>query len=202
MIEDHARPSRPTPRDWAVFRYGLISEATRPLTHEVASQTLARVAAQQHALPDGSLRRFSLSTLRNWLRAYQRGGLDALLPKRRADKGTFRSLDDDTAEIIARYRVQHRSMSVKLFHHVLHQDQVLPEGFRICEATLRRFLGSRNLDKPLRGPARARAKYEMPHPNDLWVADYERHEALSNRAVVKGHRRVPVAAGTQKLRAA
>ena len=29
----------------------------------------------------------------------------------------------------------------------------------------------------------------------LWVADIERHEALSNRAVVKGHRRRPVAAG-------
>ncbi len=32
-------------------------------------------------------------------------------------------------------------------------------------------------------------------PNRLWVADLERHEALSDRAVVKGHRRQPVAAG-------
>ena len=85
MIEDRTRPPRPTPRDWAVFRYGLISEATRPLAHEVVSQTLARVAARQHSLPDGSLHRFSVSTLRAWLRAYQRGGLDALLPRTRAD---------------------------------------------------------------------------------------------------------------------
>jgi len=172
MIEDHTRPLRPTPRDWAVFRYGLISEATRPLATEVVSQTLARVAAQQHALPDGSVRRFSTSTLRSWLKAYQRGGLDALLPKARADKGSFRCLDDDTAEAIARHRVQHRTMSVKLFHQILHEDGVLPEGFGICEATLRRFLKSRSLDKPVRGPARARAKYEMPCPNDLWVADF------------------------------
>ncbi|WGH84257.1 IS3 family transposase [Auritidibacter ignavus] len=32
-------------------------------------------------------------------------------------------------------------------------------------------------------------------PNRLWVADIERHEVLSNLAVVKGHRSVPVAAG-------
>jgi putative transposase len=32
-------------------------------------------------------------------------------------------------------------------------------------------------------------------PNRLWVADIERHEALSDRAVVKGHRFQPVAAG-------
>ena len=36
MIEDKTKPARPTHRDWAVFRYGLISEATRPLTDEVA----------------------------------------------------------------------------------------------------------------------------------------------------------------------
>jgi transposase InsO family protein len=32
-------------------------------------------------------------------------------------------------------------------------------------------------------------------PDRLWVADSERHEALFNRAVVKGHRSRPVAAG-------
>jgi len=172
MIEDRIRSPKPTPRDWAVFRYGLISESTRPLAHEVVSQTLSRVSARQHALPNGSLQRFSVSTLRSWLRAYQRGGLDALLPKTRADKGCFRKLDDDTAEIIARHRVQHRALSVKLFHQILHEDGVLPDGVRVCEATLRRFLRVRGLDKAVRGPERARAKYEMPHPNDLWVADF------------------------------
>ena len=31
--------------------------------------------------------------------------------------------------------------------------------------------------------------------DQLWVTDIERHEALWNRAVVKGHRLRPVAAG-------
>jgi putative transposase len=172
VIEDKVRPQTPTPRDWAVFRYGLISEATRPLTDEVVSQVLARVAARQHQLPDGSLRRFSAATLRSWLAAYRRGGLDALFPKTRSDKGSFRKLDDDAAEIIARHRVQHRRLSVKLFHQVLHEDGVLPEATRICEATLRRFLKGRGLDHPLREGTKARAKYEMPHPNDLWIADF------------------------------
>lgn len=39
-------------------------------------------------------------------------------------------------------------------------------------------------------------------PNQLWVADIERHEALSNRAVMKGHRRRLVAASRPKLGAA
>jgi len=172
MIQDQTRSPQPTPRDWAVFRYGLIAEATRPLTGEVVAQTLARIAARQHQLPDGSLRRYSAATLRAWLKVYLHGGLDALSPKIRTDKGSFRSIDDDTAEDIARYRVQHRAMSVKLFHEILHEDQVLPKGARVCEATLRRFLKERGLAKAVRGSGKARAKYEMPHPNDLWVGDF------------------------------
>jgi transposase InsO family protein len=39
-------------------------------------------------------------------------------------------------------------------------------------------------------------------PNRLWVADLERHEALFNRAVMKGHRYATRRRGTVKLRAA
>lgn len=39
-------------------------------------------------------------------------------------------------------------------------------------------------------------------PDRLWVADIECHEALPNRAVVKGHGHRPVAACRLKLRAA
>jgi putative transposase len=39
-------------------------------------------------------------------------------------------------------------------------------------------------------------------PNRLWVADLERHEALFNRAVMKGHRYVARRSGPVKLRAA
>ena len=37
--------------------------------------------------------------------------------------------------------------------------------------------------------------FTAPAPNRLWVADMERHEALSNRAVVRGRRLRSVAAG-------
>jgi hypothetical protein len=44
--------------------------------------------------------------------------------------------------------------------------------------------------------------FTPPGPERLWVADIERHEVLLDRAVMKGHRRRPVAAGRLKLRAA
>lgn len=44
--------------------------------------------------------------------------------------------------------------------------------------------------------------FTADRPNRLWLADIERHEALANRAVVKGHRPRPVAVGRVKQRAA
>ncbi len=51
-------------------------------------------------------------------------------------------------------------------------------------------------------PDRVERRFEADEPNRLWVADIECHEALTNRAVMREHRRVPVAAGMSKLRAA
>jgi putative transposase len=172
VIEDMTQTTSPTARDWAVFRYGLISEAINPLQGQKVCQILARSAAKVHRLPDGAQRRYDIATLRLWLGKYRHGGLDALMPKQRSDKGQFRSFDDDTAEIIARHRVQHRQVSVKLFWEILHQDGVLAPGVQIRESTLRRFLKARGLARRERGPAKARAKFEMPHSNDLWIADF------------------------------
>ena len=44
--------------------------------------------------------------------------------------------------------------------------------------------------------------FTASRPNEVWVTDIERHEALSNRAVVKGHGHRLVAACRLKLRAA
>ena len=44
-------------------------------------------------------------------------------------------------------------------------------------------------------PAAKKPELLASGPNQVWSWDIERHEALSNRAVMKGHRHQPVAAG-------
>ena len=55
--------------------------------------------------------------------------------------------------------------------------------------------------EPMAAPDLVRREFTATGPNEIWTADIERHEALTNRAVVGGHRLVPAAAGTLKLRA-
>lgn len=96
--------------------------------------------------------------------------------------------------------------------------QLKREGFEVARCTVERLMRQMGLRGAVRGRAfkcttvadeRAprpadlvKRDFTADRPNRLWVADLERHEALTNRAVMKGHRRVLVAASAQKLWAA
>jgi len=66
----------------------------------------------------------------------------------------------------------------------------------------RRTFTTRPDPDAVRAPDLVDRNFTADRPNALWVTDLERHEALPNRAVVKGHRLLLVAASGQKLRAA
>jgi putative transposase len=84
---------------------------------------------------------------------------------------------------------------------------LLDEGtYLASERTLYRVLSAcgevRERRNQLTHPAYVRPELLATSPNELWSWDIERHEAFLNRAVVKGHRHVLVAASASKLRAA
>ena len=66
----------------------------------------------------------------------------------------------------------------------------------------RQFVTTRADPAAVRAPDLVKRAFGATRPNELWVVDFERHEALLNPAVMKGHRLRPVAAGRLKLRAA
>lgn len=75
----------------------------------------------------------------------------------------------------------------------------------MARAGIQGLPGSRRRRKATGGPTAldlVDRNFARSDPDQLWVTDIERHEALPNLAVVKGHRRPFVAADGQKLRAA
>jgi putative transposase len=83
----------------------------------------------------------------------------------------------------------------------------LDAGNYLCSASsmyrIARAAGqSRERRRQATHPAKAKPELLADAPSQVWTWDIERHEALLNRAVVKGHRHRLVAAGRVKLRAA
>ncbi len=85
---------------------------------------------------------------------------------------------------------------------------LLDEGTYLASiSTMYRLLRERAMIRERRAQARRPPAHLKPElvattPNQVWSWDIERHEALSNLAVVKGHRLPFVAADGLKLRAA
>ena len=89
--------------------------------------------------------------------------------------------------------------------------QLQREGVEVARCTVERLMRHQGLKGVVRGERKRTTipddsaprpadlvdrSFEADGPNRLWLADIERHEAFSNRAVVGGHRLVLVAAGT------
>lgn len=99
---------------------------------------------------------------------------------RRTPEGGYRVLSDDIAEL--GYQLSERRV------------------WRLCHiAGIRSTITTRKRRYKKAGPPvhddLVKRDFTASGPNQLWLTDIERHEALLNLAVVKGHRSTPVAAG-------
>jgi putative transposase len=97
---------------------------------------------------------------------------------------------------------------LEVLHHPDHVDEapatvcakLLDEGrYLASTSTMYRVLRAnaevRERRRQAAHPAAKKPELIAAGPNQVWSWDIERHEALSYRAVVKGHRCQPVAAG-------
>jgi hypothetical protein len=98
----------------AMFRYGVISDlVSAELARGEQKRLLREKAARQWRLPgEEGLRRYSFNTLRSWVRDYNRGGVDALKPARRSDRGKPRAFPEEVRRVLAQARQEHPQWAV------------------------------------------------------------------------------------------
>ena len=73
-------------------------------------------SASPLTLPDSSTVSYSYKTLEKWKSLYSRGGLDALMPTVRSDKGISRALNDEAIAEIYRVKKEHPRMNATQIH--------------------------------------------------------------------------------------
>ncbi|MFC1707790.1 DDE-type integrase/transposase/recombinase [Planctomycetota bacterium] len=82
----------PAPKAVALWRYMVIEAALdEDLTRAGRAKLLLQISRTPLRWPRGMDQRVSVATLYRWLKAYREGGLDALRPKRRRDRGSRRA---------------------------------------------------------------------------------------------------------------
>jgi transposase InsO family protein len=159
------------------FKKALILEL-RDLEPAERSRSIGELTGRTFHIPFSQKRTLSRSVIYRWLKEF-RESLDqgkALLPKQRADRGTFRSLSNEQKAALTKWRQENAYRSAaqlreELMAHPETNTPPIPS-----ESTIVRYLRSLNLDRNtlLRQgipAAHARLSYEAPYPQWLWLAD-------------------------------
>lgn len=163
-------------RETALFRYGVIADLVQlEPNHRGLYELLTKKAQQEYTIP-GSLRRHvAAETMRGWLRAYRRGGFDALVPRVRADHGSTRSIPANVIDLLCQMKEDTPALSIPLLiksARAEHRDVVTDEVV-LPESTVHRVLARRGLMKkrPDEPTNKDRRRFEHESAGDLWMSD-------------------------------
>jgi putative transposase len=185
--------------DWrheeALFRYGLIACVLDARVSPAERGALVRsLALRLHAHPSGDLRQVGRSTLDDWIRAYRRGGFQALIPKQRASVPRTPSALLDQAEALRRENPRRTCAQIQ---RIIAQAN---DGRGPSQSTVERHLRRLGLSRAeLCGEREAFGRFEAGSPNELWVADCLHGPVISGKrailiAVLDDHSRLVVGA--------
>jgi len=154
----------------AQFRLALIAPVIHGLYPDASRNAYyLRITEKPLTLPDGSVFQYSPKTLSKWVSLYQNGGIDALMPQERSDKGSTRVLPDTAIEEIYRLKEAFPRLNSTQIHRHLVEEAFIPATVSVC--AVQRFVKKHDL-KSARNPGmRDRKAFEEDAFGKMWQAD-------------------------------
>lgn len=149
----------------AQFRLALIAPVIHGLFQDASKNAYYRRITQEPlTLPDGSVYQYSPKTISKWVSLYQTGGIDALMPKERSDKGATRVLPDTAIEEIYRLKEAFPRLNATQIHKQLVENSFIPATVSVC--AVQRFIRHNDLRS-----MRDRKAFEEDSFGKMWQAD-------------------------------
>ena len=182
-----------TPRDHAeavaLFRAQIIGALSRRELERGDLAAALRALAAERYRPPGSAttRHFATSTLERWLYAYRAGGLAALRPQPRSDRGRARELTPEQRELLLEIRREHPTVSATLVLRTLVADGRLGAGV-VSPTTVARLYRDAGLERGARPDGHTRLRWQAEHAGALWHGDVCHGPALRIGSTTKALR--------------
>jgi transposase InsO family protein len=164
------------PRDHAeavaLFRAGVVGALARSeLSHGELAAELRKLADRRWRSPGRrATKQFGASTLERWYYAYRRGGLAALRPDARSDRGRARELTPAQRELLLDIRREHPSASATLILRTLVLDGRLAKD-SVSVSTVTRLYRDAKLPRGVRRDGHTRLRWQAEHAGALWHGD-------------------------------
>ena len=154
----------------AQFRLALIAPVIHGLYPDASRNAYyQRITENPLTLPDGSAFRYSPKTISKWVSLYQNGGIDALMPRERSDKGGTRVLTNTAIEEIYRLKEAFPRLNSTQIHRHLVEEAFIPASVSVC--AVQRFVKKHDLKSARNPNMRDRKAFEEDAFGKMWQAD-------------------------------
>lgn len=158
-------------KEVALFRYSVLSGIINgefDLKTKPASEYYREAASKVYRFR-GEECSYSASTIKNWHGLYKAGGLEALFPKPRTDKGKPRRLDDDCKEFIDEMINKFPTMPcTEIFRRMTEANLIIEKSPSL--STVTRYVKQQAIN-PEVGEKTDMRRYERAHINEVWYGD-------------------------------
>ncbi|WP_249019414.1 DDE-type integrase/transposase/recombinase [Conexibacter sp. S30A1] len=157
-------------REIGLFRYTLIRDAAdEGLSKAERGRLVRSLAGREHVGPDGQLVRVARGTLDEWIRAYRRGGFEALLPRRRVVPVRTPAETLELAFALKRERPERTAAQVRQIMLASVKDGEDVPGLRTLQTHLAR--AGLNVRGDGHTAGKVYGRFEAAARNELWTGD-------------------------------
>ena len=154
----------------ALKRFSLISPILNGQVNN-RREYYVQISSNPIEMPYYGIRKYAPKTIESWYCDYMRGGLDALKPGYRGDKGSSRKINAELAEKILEVKKAYPKAPNTIIYDKLIEDGILKEG-QISLTTLYRFLNSSNYKDIHESEEKKEIKrFAHQYINELWYGD-------------------------------
>jgi transposase InsO family protein len=163
--------SNDSDRELAYFRFALIAPVIQGIFPDASIAAYCRRVTEKPVVrPDGVLFRYKPATIERWVNLYKVGGMEALMPRVRSDKGIARSLSGDCIIEIHKIKEKFPKLDAVQIHLRLVHDGLL--SATVSPRTIQRYIKAHGLKNvAITGPLKDRKAFEEPYFGAMWMAD-------------------------------
>ncbi len=111
----------------AQMRFGIIAPLVQGTYTDASMATYCRrVAKTPQRLPDGRVFQYKPKTVAKWCQLYEKGWMEALVPRTRSDKGSTRVIPAEAEREIFRLKKEYPRLNATQIREKLVQEGILP----------------------------------------------------------------------------
>ncbi len=157
----------------ALFRLSVLGPlVSRDHLAQGELKTILRdLASKTYDIPDSQRFCLSTKTIEHWYYAYKRGGIDALAPQPRSDKGCSQ-LPDEIVQAILQAKKDNPARSLNTIIQLLQTQGITTYG-QLSRASVHRLLAHHQLSKrtPSNSHSIERRAFQAQSAGDIWYGD-------------------------------